>query len=134
MKTRTTENTMNASSDAPWLDQSPFDDRDRSAEQGSRDVLAMELRNPSDALQILVRSGETITSSQSPAQTSSIQNSDINSNLPTQDESVSTMRVDRALFGIETTPTLFKDYELVQRGLLRPSLVSELVFMSALCS
>jgi hypothetical protein len=30
----------------------------------------------------------------------------------------------------KTKPAFFEDYELVQRGLLRPSLVSELLFTS----
>lgn len=110
--------------------QCPANEGDSGAKQGSGDVLAMELRNPSDALQILARSGQTQNSSQSPVQTSNIQNAtNIPDGLP-RDGPRSSLRAIDAQQSSKTTPTFFEDYELVQRGLLLPSLVSELLFMS----
>lgn len=40
------------------------------------------------------------------------------------------MRADEAQNRHKATPRPFEDYVLVQRGLLRPSLVFELLFMS----
>lgn len=106
---------------------SPSNDVDSTAEQESGDVLAMELRNPSDALQILARSGETKTSDQSPAHVSNIENSNIISDTLTRDGSAPSMRANEAQHRNRTRPAFFDDYELVRRGLLRLSLVSELL-------
>jgi hypothetical protein len=106
---------------------SPLNDVVSTAEQESGDVLAMELRNPSDALQILARSGETQTSDQSPAQASNIQNSKVISDTLPRDGSAPLMRANEVQHRSRTRPAFFDDYELVQRGLLRPSLVSELL-------
>lgn len=118
----------NASIDVQGPSQSPSCDVDSDLEQGPRGVLSMELRNPSDALQILARSGETQTPSPSPAQAGHIQNSTSIRNGFSRNESVSTMQIIEAQQRPRTFPAFFEDYELVQRGLLRPSLVSELLF------
>lgn len=110
--------------------QCPSNDGESGAEQGSGDVLAMELRNPSDALQILARSGETQNSGQLPAQASNIRNAKNVQDGLSRDGLRSSLRAIDSQLSNKTTPTFFEDYELVQRGLLRPSLVSELLFMS----
>ncbi|RJE21090.1 hypothetical protein PHISCL_06577 [Aspergillus sclerotialis] len=99
-----------------------FDDEGSVARNDSGNVLAMDLRNPSDALQILALSGNQSRARQSTG-----------SNRAT--ETV----VQSSADGVLNTPreprncaqpraTNFDDYELVQRGILRPSLVSELLF------
>lgn len=124
------EGSADASSDGQESRQSPSNDVDSDLEQGPRDVLSMELRNPSDALQILARSGETQMSSPSPAQISHIQNSNNIQNGIPRNGSVSSMRVTEAQQCTQIIPAFFEDYELVRTGLLRPSIVSELLFTS----
>ncbi|KAL2821224.1 hypothetical protein BJX63DRAFT_418228 [Aspergillus granulosus] len=87
--------------------QESFDDEGSVARDESGDVLAMELRNPSDALQILALSG----------------------NQPQARRSTTT-----SPHGTTDTPvpaTIFDDYELVQRGLLPPGIVPELLLKYA---
>ena len=105
-------------------------DIDSDLEQGSGDVLSMELRNPSDALQILARSGETQAPSPSPARTALIQNATNIRNGFSRNRSTSLMQNIDAQQQPRAIPAFFEDYELVQRGLLRPSLVSKLLFTS----
>ncbi|KAK1143281.1 hypothetical protein N8T08_006808 [Aspergillus melleus] len=76
----------------------------------------MELRNPSDALQILALSGD-----QPPARHSTTS--------PNGAPALSQPHQTR--YHAQPTATIFDDYELVQRGLLRPSLVSELLLKYA---
>ncbi|KAL4924175.1 uncharacterized protein BDV17DRAFT_284902 [Aspergillus undulatus] len=92
-------------------------DADDSDEQGSGDVLNMELRNPSDALHILALSGEN--------QGEQLRPGSKGSTTPGLGQG----RGDQA--GWQPPATCFDDYELVQRGLLRPSLVYELLLRYA---
>ena len=88
----------------------------------SGDLLAMELRNPSDALQILAFSGD-----QPPARHSTTSpNAATNPGMQGSTETILS-QPHRTRFHAQSTSTIFDDYELVQRGLLRPSLVSELL-------
>ncbi|GKZ27181.1 hypothetical protein AbraIFM66951_001780 [Aspergillus brasiliensis] len=98
------------------------------ARQDSRDVLAMELRNPSDALQILALSGQDRSESQPQVQFNRA-NPNEQWDSAAQSTSASVSNHSKEPRGYErpsTTP--FDDYELVQRGLLSPSLVSELLY------
>ncbi|RDK38768.1 hypothetical protein M752DRAFT_306776 [Aspergillus phoenicis ATCC 13157] len=104
------------------------DDEGSVGRQNPRDLLAMELRNPSDALQILALSGQSQSENQAQAQPTNITNS--NEQLYTEAESASASLINGSggLRGHQTCPTaIFDDYELVKRGLLRPSLVFELL-------
>ncbi|GKZ35750.1 hypothetical protein AbraIFM66950_006503 [Aspergillus brasiliensis] len=97
------------------------------ARQDSRDVLAMELRNPSDALQILALSGQDRSESQPQAQFNRA-NTNEQWDSTAQSTSASVTNHSKEPQGYErpsTTP--FDDYELVQRGMLSPSLVFELL-------
>ncbi|KAJ5259387.1 hypothetical protein N7478_012368 [Penicillium angulare] len=101
--------------------ESPDDGRSVSRND-SGDLLAMELRNPSDALHILAFSGD-----QPPARHSSK-----SPNAPTDPVVYGSMDTTSSLsqqsqLHTQSTVTIFDDYELVQRGILRPSIVSELL-------
>ena len=85
--------------------------------EDSGDLLAMELRNPSDALQILAISGYQPPKSPNAATNPGMQGS--TETILSQPH--------RTRLHAQSTSTIFDDYELVQRGLLRPSLVSELL-------
>ncbi|OJJ77757.1 hypothetical protein ASPBRDRAFT_166905 [Aspergillus brasiliensis CBS 101740] len=103
------------------------DDEGSVARQDSRDVLAMELRNPSDALQILALSGQARSECQPQVQ---INRANLNEQWDSAAQTLSASvtnhsKEPRGYQGPSTTP--FDDYELVQRGLLSPSLVSELL-------
>lgn len=72
----------------------------------------MELRNPSDALQILALSGDNSEQGR-------------NTGPSSAGDDVLRGRMDAA--HAQSMPTAFDDYALVQRGILRPGLVSELL-------
>jgi hypothetical protein len=97
------------------------------ARDDSGGVLAMELRNPSDALHILALSGDQPRARHSSISPNSaavpiVQGSTATgSNQPLESE-----------HHVHPICTVFDDYELVQRGLLRPSLVSELLLKSVI--
>lgn len=95
----------------------PSDDEGSASIDRSGDVLTMELRNPSDALQILALSGDNAeegqnTSPSSVADTVLRCRTEAAHGAPNHSQSVT---------------TAFDDYELVERGILRPGLVSELL-------
>lgn len=97
------------------------------ARDDSGGVLAMELRNPSDALHILAHSGDQprarhSTTSPNGAAAPIAQGSTVTaSNQPLESQ-----------HHVHPTCTVFDDYELVHRGLLRPSVVSELLLKSVI--
>lgn len=106
-------------------------DEDSVAEQETGDVLAMDLRNPSDALQILARSGETHSSNQPLNQSSFVTNSNGTTDSPPQDIGPAVSNLANASQDHRRpATTAFDDYELVQRGLLRPGQIPELLLMS----
>jgi hypothetical protein len=88
----------------------------------SGDVLAMELRNPSDALQILALSGDQARARHSTTSPNGATDPVMQGSMET---TLSQTR--EARYHAQSTATIFDDYELVQRGLLRPRLVSELL-------
>lgn len=95
----------------------PSNDEGRTSRDGSSDVLTMELRNPSDALQILALSSDPPQECQ-------------NINGPRTTDTALRGR-SNASHGAEnhthSIHTAFDDYELVLKGVLRPGLVSELL-------
>ena len=98
-----------------------FDDEDNGTRNDTGDVLAMELRNPSDALQILALSGDQPRARQSTSPNRATEtvvqsNTDGSFNMPHEPR-----------YRTQSRATIFDDYELVQRGILRPGLVSELL-------
>lgn len=104
-------------------------DEEECVERGdSSDVLSMDLRNPSDALHILALSGDQPQGRQS----TSIPNEPVDPNPEMQDGSSapSSCQPQQSHYHSQTTASIFNDYELVQRGLLRPSVVAELLFKS----
>ncbi len=108
----------------------PSDGEDSAAEE-SGDVLNMELRNPSDALQILALSGENQRGEprQLPNVSGSISDSNMSGSCPRGLNPVGyTRSVDTHQSKGPTT--IFDDYELVQRGLIRPGVVYELLHRS----
>lgn len=106
-------------------------DDDSVAEQESGDVLAMDLRNPSDALQILARSGESHSSKQPLNQSSFVTNSNGTTGSPAQEIGPAVSNLPNASQGHRRPAiTAFDDYELVQRGLLRPGQIPELLLVS----
>lgn len=82
----------------------------------------MELRNPSDALQILALSGDQSRARHSTTSPNGVTGPVMQGSMET---TLSQPRETRS--NAQSTATIFDDYELVQRGLLRPSLVSELL-------
>ncbi|KAE8138664.1 hypothetical protein BDV38DRAFT_292222 [Aspergillus pseudotamarii] len=105
------------------------DDEDSVARQDSGDVLAMELRNPSDALQILALSGQAQSTNQPRDQSSNIASpSDRMYPAPQDTDPAASSQPEIPKPYKPPSTTIFDDYELVQRGLLRPSLVSELLY------
>lgn len=102
----------------------PSDGEDSAAEE-SGDVLNMELRNPSDALQILALSGEN---QRGEPRQSNISDSNIaGCNNRGLNSAGNTRSADTQSKG---STTIFDDYELVQRGLIRPGVVYELLHRS----
>ena len=96
--------------------------------QNPGDVLAMELRNPSDALQILAMSDQVRSGSRLQAQFIST------ANLGEQLDAAAhrtiatdTNQSPESQCHQSPSATIFDDYELVKRGVLRPSLVFELL-------
>lgn len=87
----------------------------------------MELRNPSDALHILALSGDQPRARHSTASPTSAA-------VPLEQGSTATASNQPLESQHQVNPicTIFDDYELVQRGLLRPSLVSELLLKSVI--
>ena len=77
----------------------------------------MELRNPSDALQILALSGDHAEDGQNTSPSSA-------SDTVLQGRTVA---VHGSPNDTQSMPTAFDDHELVQKGVLRPGLVSELL-------
>ncbi|KAL4938809.1 hypothetical protein BDV06DRAFT_200122 [Aspergillus oleicola] len=106
------------------------DDRDSDGGEDSGNVLNMELRNPSDALHILALSGEKKSTSGSRGE--STRGERHGSSIDYAHQGHEGTNVMQAGETQEQQPwksatTIFDDYELVQRGLLRPSLVFELL-------
>ena len=100
--------------------------------QDSGDVLAMELRNPSDALQILALSGQAQSTNPPGDQSSNIGNrNDPMYAAPQDTDPAASNQPEPPKEYRPPSCTIFDDYELVQRGLLRASLVSELLYKFA---
>lgn len=100
-------------------------EQEESEENGhSSDVLSMDLRNPSDALQILALSGDQPQRRQS----TSISNEPADPGMQDSSSAPTSCEPHQSHYKSQTTASIFDDYELVQRGLLRPSVVSELLF------
>lgn len=115
-------------------------DHDGEEERTTDDSLRMELRNPSDALQILAHS--SVSSSNRPPSRhrrqhghSSTANAPTISSVPGPSSSIENVAAvshigqDRNCRRPSTTA--LDNYELVQRGLLHPSVLPELLFKSA---
>lgn len=94
------------------------DGEDSATESG--DVLNMELRNPSDALQILALSGENQRSEPRDLSLS-------DSNITNSGQGLNSGEYRAAAQPEKGLITIFDDYELVQRGLIRPGVVYELL-------
>ncbi|KAJ0414068.1 hypothetical protein BJY00DRAFT_321364 [Aspergillus carlsbadensis] len=94
-----------------------FEIEDGAARKDSGDLLAMELRNPSDALQILALSGDH----QREHRPTATPNDEMDHLRQVTSGDVSPGP------SVEGVHTPFGDYELVQRGLLGPDLISELL-------
>lgn len=91
---------------------------------GAPEPLRMALRNPSDALQILAYSQDDKPVS---ARSLSTAYSDATGRLPPQ----ATTPASTTTCVNGTTPSfILDDYELVQRGLIHPSILPELLHMS----
>lgn len=108
----------------------PSDGEDSAAEE-SGDVLNMELRNPSDALQILALSGENQRSE--PRQLPGVSGSISDSNMSGSGcRGLNPVGYTRSADTHQSKgpTTIFDDYELVQRGLIRPGVVYELLHRS----
>lgn len=105
-------------------------DGEDSAAEESGDVLNMELRNPSDALQILALSGENQRGE--PRQPENISGS----NIAGSNQGLRSVDCTRPANNHQSKgpTTVFDDYELVQRGLIRPGIVYELLHRSATLS
>lgn len=103
------------------------DDERSTARDDSGGVLAMELRNPSDALHILALSGDQPRARHS-------RTSPNGAVVPIVQGSTTTAANQplESQHHVHPVCTVFDDYELVQRGLLRPSLVSELLLKSVI--
>lgn len=96
--------------------------------QNPGDVLAMELRNPSDALQILAMSGQVRSGSRLQAQFTSTANLEEQLDAAAHRTSASdTNHSQDSQSHQRPSATMFDDYDLVKRGVLRPSLVFELL-------
>ncbi|OJZ90814.1 hypothetical protein ASPFODRAFT_179849 [Aspergillus luchuensis CBS 106.47] len=96
--------------------------------QNPGDVLAMELRNPSDALQILAMSGQVRSRSRLQAQFTSTANLEEQLDAAAHRTSASDTNQSQDSQGHQRpSATIFDDYELVKRGVLRPSHVFELL-------
>ncbi|KAE8345152.1 hypothetical protein BDV24DRAFT_171090 [Aspergillus arachidicola] len=100
----------------------PSDDEESVVRDNSGGVLTMDLRNPSDALHILALSGDQPRARHS----TTSPNSASAYLVPGSTATTSNQPVDPQ-YHVNPTHAIFDDYELVQRGLLRPSLVSELL-------
>lgn len=98
------------------------------ARDDSGDLLAMELRNPSDALQILAFSGHQPPAHHSTTNPNAATNPGMQGSIET-----TLNQPHQTRFHTQSTGTIFDGYELVQRGLLRPSLVSELLLKFVIC-
>ncbi|GLB17404.1 hypothetical protein AtubIFM61612_007272 [Aspergillus tubingensis] len=93
--------------------------------QNPGDVLAMELRNPSDALQILAMSDQVRSGSRLQAQFISTANLGEQLDAAAHRTSASdTNQSPDSQCHQRPSATIFDDYELVKRGVLRPSLLS----------
>jgi hypothetical protein len=107
-------------------DESP-DDEGSVAGDDSRGVLALELRNPSDALHILALSGNQHGACHSAPGPNGAA-------APIVRSSTATALVQplESQNHVHSVSSIFDDYELVQKGLLRPSLVFELLLQSVM--
>ena len=115
-------------------------DHDGYGERATDDSMRMELRNPSDALQILVRSSDASSNRPSSRHRhqhahNSTANAPTNVSISRPSSSVDNV-VARSHVGKDWNhsrpPTqALDDYDLVQRGLLRPSVLPELLLMLA---
>jgi hypothetical protein len=85
----------------------------------------MDLRNPSDALQILALSDQARSANHGLARSST---SDQVHRAPQGKQLSSSFQLE--LPGHHQVPSILDDYELTQRGLLGPSLVTELLHKS----
>lgn len=97
----------------------PHSDGEDSATE-SGDVLNMELRNPSDALHILALSGENQRNEPRDLSLS-------DSNITNSGRGLNSGEYRAAAQPAKDPTTIFDDYELVQRGLIRPGVVYELL-------
>lgn len=109
-------------------------------ERTADDSLHMELRNPSDALQILARSSDVSSnrpSSHHRRQQEHVYAADAPTSRPmpgpsSSVDSVAAMsHVDQDRSDSRPPTTALDTYELVQRGLLHPSVLPELLLMLA---
>lgn len=106
-------------------------------ERMTDDSLRMELRNPSDALQILARSSDA--SSKKPSshhwrqcRDSPVEIADMESSIPPPSSPIDTTSQIRQDRNYDKLPTTALDnYDLIQRGLLHPSVLPELLHTSA---
>lgn len=123
----------------PSTDTSQMDNNEY-AERATDDSLRMELRNPADALQILARSSDASsnrTSSHgrhqrgrgSPANTTT--NSSIARPSSSIDSALAMSEGGHDQHRGRPPTTALDDYDLVQRGLLHPSVLPELLLTSA---
>ena len=120
------------------LDASAMNDYDEFGEHTADENLHMELRNPSDALKILARSygsasilhstySKPQTKTQPPGNAPTHPSKSIS--LPSTPAVVTTKGPSQALDSIPSLTTVLDDYELVQRGLLHPGVLPELLLM-----